>query len=212
LTAHVHYERWACVKAFGKNVVKRLVGGNAVVVVKLTPSAGADGISMASEVQKIDADGSLGEVLQSGSFWAPAVKEKIAGSIESSIRKGLDLKSTLPPAAASAATLRSAQFVSGAEGPVVVSRWMERCTSPPPNFKERIGVRRGQSAGGEEPRHLLLRRQANQYRIQARELHRGARNADEQRQERMRVLRQRQPVRQRDIVPVLPSPEGGWRP
>jgi hypothetical protein len=69
---------------------------------------------MASEVQKIDADGSLGEVLQSGSF-GTAVKEKIASGIESSIRKGLDLKSTLPPAVAAAATLRGAQFVSGPE-------------------------------------------------------------------------------------------------
>jgi hypothetical protein len=70
---------------------------------------------MASEVQKIDADGSLGEVLQSGSL-GPAVKEKIASSIESSVRKGLDLKSTLPPAVAAAATLRNAQFTTGAEG------------------------------------------------------------------------------------------------
>ena len=115
LTAQVHYERWACIKALGKNVPKRLVGGNAVVTVKLTPSAGADGIAMASEVQKIDADGSLGEVLRSGSL-GTAVKEKIAGGIESSLRKGLDLKSTLPPAAAAAATLRSAQFLSSAEG------------------------------------------------------------------------------------------------
>jgi hypothetical protein len=100
-------------------MVKRLVGGNAVVVVKLTPSAGApsgtDAISLASEVQKIDADGSLGEVLQSGSL-GTSLKEKIASGIESSIRKGLDLKSTLPSSVAAAATLRSAQFVSGAEG------------------------------------------------------------------------------------------------
>lgn len=115
LTARVHYERWGCIKALGKNVVKRLVGGNAAVVVKLTPSAGADGISMASDVQKIDADGSLGEVLQSGSL-GPAMKDKIGSSIESSIRKALDLKSTLPPAVASAAALRSAQFANGAEG------------------------------------------------------------------------------------------------
>jgi hypothetical protein len=118
LTAHLHYERWGCIKALGKQVVKRLVGGNAVVVVKMTPSVaagGADAISMASEVLKIDADGSLGEVLQSGSL-GTAVKEKIASSIESSIRKGLDLKSTLPPPVAAATTLRSVQFVSGAEG------------------------------------------------------------------------------------------------
>jgi hypothetical protein len=49
------------------------------------------------------------------------VKEKIASSIESSIRKGLDLKSTLPPAVAAAATLRAAQFVSGAEGKLWIS-------------------------------------------------------------------------------------------
>jgi hypothetical protein len=119
LTAQVHYERWACVKALGKNIVKRLVGGNAVVTVKLTPSAGAaagaNGIAMASEVQKIDADGSLGEVLRSGSLGA-SVKEKIASGIESSIRKGLDLQSALPPAAASAATLTSARFTSSPEG------------------------------------------------------------------------------------------------
>jgi hypothetical protein len=115
LTAQVHYERWACIKALGKNAAKRLVGGNATAVLKLTPSAGPDGISLASEVQKLDADGSLGEVLQSGSL-GTAVKEKIAASVESSVRKGLDLKSTLPPAAAAAVTLRGAQFASGPEG------------------------------------------------------------------------------------------------
>jgi hypothetical protein len=115
LTTQVHYERWGCVKAFGREVVKRLMGGNAVITVRLTPSAGKDGISMASEVQKIDADGSLGEVLRSGSLGA-TLKEKIASSIESSVRKGLDLKSTLPPEVAAAVTLQNAQFASGAEG------------------------------------------------------------------------------------------------
>ena len=115
LTAQVYYERWACVKALGKNMAKRLVGGNATVVVKLSPSAGADGIAMASEVQKVDADGSLGEVLRSGSL-GTTVKEKIASSIESSIRKGLDLKSALPPEVAAAVVLRGAQFAGSAEG------------------------------------------------------------------------------------------------
>ena len=40
LTAYVHYERFACVKVFGKEIVKRLVGGNGVVEVNLTPSVG----------------------------------------------------------------------------------------------------------------------------------------------------------------------------
>jgi hypothetical protein len=35
----VHYERYACVKALGKEIVKRLVGGNGVVELNLTPSS-----------------------------------------------------------------------------------------------------------------------------------------------------------------------------
>lgn len=120
LTAHVHVERFACVKAFGREMVKRLVGGNAVITAKLNPSAGPDGVVVAAEVLKIDADGSLGEMLQSGSLGA-AIRDKIAASIESSVRKGLDLKSTLPAAVAAALTLRGAQFTSGAEGQLWLS-------------------------------------------------------------------------------------------
>src|SRR5580658_11390569 len=38
LTANVHFERYGCAKAFGKEIVKRLVGGDAIVEVKLTPT------------------------------------------------------------------------------------------------------------------------------------------------------------------------------
>jgi hypothetical protein len=115
LTAHVYYERWACAKVLGREMVKRLVGGNAAFTVILTASAGAEGIRMASEVKKIEADGSLGEVLKSDSL-GKTVKDKIASGIESSIRKGLDLKSVLPQAAAAAVTMQSAQFLSSAAG------------------------------------------------------------------------------------------------
>jgi hypothetical protein len=120
LTVNLRYERWGCAKVFGKDAVKRLVGGNAVVVVKLTPSAGPEGIGMASEVQKIDADGSLGEVLSSGSMGA-SVKEKIANSIQSAIRKSLDLKAALPPRIGAAAAFESARFSSGPEGQLWIS-------------------------------------------------------------------------------------------
>jgi hypothetical protein len=120
LTANVHYEHWACAKVFGKEVVKRVVGGNGVITVKLTPSVAADGIGMASEVQKIDADGSLGELLRSGSL-GNTVKEKIANSVQSAIRKGLDLKSTLPAGMQGAATFQSAQFSSSADGRLLIS-------------------------------------------------------------------------------------------
>lgn len=115
LKAYVHYERWGCVKAFGKEIVKRLAGGNGVVEVNLTPSVVANNVSLNAEVQKMDADGSLGEMLRSGSL-GDSLREKIAAHIQSAIQKSADLKSTLPPEIESAATLQSVVFADGGAG------------------------------------------------------------------------------------------------
>lgn len=115
LTANVHFERFACAKALGKEISKRLVGGNAVVEVNLTPLVVENHIAMGAEVRKIDADGSLGEALRSGSF-GDSMRQKIAASIESSIRKSADLKSVLPAGMDSIATLRTVQFADGGSG------------------------------------------------------------------------------------------------
>jgi len=42
LTTRLHYERWACVKALGKQITSRLAGGDALVKVKITPKVEAD--------------------------------------------------------------------------------------------------------------------------------------------------------------------------
>jgi len=112
LTANVHYERFGCAKALGKEISKRLVGGNAVVEVNLTPSVVENHIALSAEVRKIDADGSLGEALRSGSF-GDSIRQKIAASIESSIQKSADLKSTLPAGMDSVVRLRTVQFADG---------------------------------------------------------------------------------------------------
>jgi len=115
LTANVHYERFGCAKALGKEISKRLVGGNAVVEVILTPSVVENHIALAAEVRKIDADGSLGEALRAGSF-GESIRQKIAASIESSIQKSADLKAALPAGMDSVATLRTVQFADGGAG------------------------------------------------------------------------------------------------
>jgi hypothetical protein len=115
LTANVHYEHFGCAKAFGKEITKRLVGGEAVVEVSLTPSVAENHIAMGAEVRKIDADGSLGEALHSGSF-GDSIRQKIATNIESSIRKSADLKSALPAGVDSLLTLRSVRFADGGSG------------------------------------------------------------------------------------------------
>jgi hypothetical protein len=115
LTATVHFERFGCAKAMGKEIVKRLVGGNANVEVNLTPTVTANHIAIAAEVRKIDADGSLGEMLKSGSF-GDSIKQKIATSIESSIQKSSNLKSTLPAGMDEIATLQAIRFADSGGG------------------------------------------------------------------------------------------------
>jgi hypothetical protein len=120
LTANLHYERWACAKVLGKQVVKRLVGGNGLVEVRLTPSAGPQGVSLASEVQKIDADGSLGELLRTGSL-GDSVREKIAASIQKALQKATDFPSMVPSAAGHTVVIRAMQFADGGTGKLWIS-------------------------------------------------------------------------------------------
>ena len=115
LIANVHYEHFGCAKAFGKEITKRLVGGDAVVEVNLTPKLADNRIGMDAEVRKIDADGSLGEALHSGSF-GDSIRQKIAANIETSVRKSADLKSALPGGVENVLTLRTVRFVDGGSG------------------------------------------------------------------------------------------------
>jgi hypothetical protein len=115
LTANVHYERFACAKAFGKDISKRVAGGDAMVEVKLTPAVAENRIAMGAEVKKIDADGSLGEALHSGSF-GDSIRKKIVDSIESSVRKSADLKSALPAGMEEIVALKSVHFADGGSG------------------------------------------------------------------------------------------------
>jgi len=110
-TVQLHYERYACVKAFGKQQAKRIVAGNAVVPICLTPAVEQDNtqLRLNPEVGAIQADGSLGELLRSGSL-GEMIREKIRDSILNAMQKGANLSATLPPAAQPYATIESAQF------------------------------------------------------------------------------------------------------
>ncbi len=110
-TVQLHYERFACVKAFGKQQAKRLVAGNAVVPIRLTPAVEQDNtqLRLHPEVGDIQADGSLGELLHNGSL-GEMIREKIRDSILNAMQKGANLSATLPPAAQPYATISYAQF------------------------------------------------------------------------------------------------------
>jgi hypothetical protein len=110
-TVQLHYERFACVKAFGKQQAKRLVAGNAVVPIRMTPAVEQDDtqLRLNPEVGEIQADGSLGELLHNGSL-GEMIRTKIRDSILNAMQKGANLSATLPPAAQPYATIASAQF------------------------------------------------------------------------------------------------------
>jgi hypothetical protein len=113
LTAHVHFERWVCVKLLGKETANRLVGGNGIVPVKLTPSVGeGNQVTLVPEVGQIEADGSLGEVLQSPSI-RDKLRDKIGNSLLSAMQKAANLSAALPAGMEKVASVQNVQFVDG---------------------------------------------------------------------------------------------------
>lgn len=110
LAVRVHFEKWACLKAFGKENAKRLVGGEGTVHMILTPAVEPGGaVRLDAEVARIDADGSLGELLRSGSVGAE-LREKIRDSILKAVQRSTDLGNVLPAQAQPFVTIRSVAF------------------------------------------------------------------------------------------------------
>jgi hypothetical protein len=115
LTANVDFERYGCVKALGKQIVKRLLGGHGVIEVTLLPSIEDNKVMLAARVRNIDADGPLGDVLRSSSF-SDSIREQVEDSIEAAIQKSANLKLTLPGAIGDAANIQAVQFANGGAG------------------------------------------------------------------------------------------------
>jgi hypothetical protein len=117
----LHYERWGCAKIFGKQQAKRLVAGNAVIQLKLTPAIEEDNtqLKLVPEVGPIQADGSLGELLRSGTL-GEMLRDKIRNAILSAMQKGTDLSATLPPAVQGYAKITDARFKDGGAGRLLV--------------------------------------------------------------------------------------------
>jgi hypothetical protein len=116
----LHYERYACVKALGKQMARKLVGGNGTIQMKLTPTVEeGKSLQLVPEVESIQADGSLGELLRSGSI-GNMLREKITKALLSAMQKGTDRSLTLPPAAQDIAVMDKAQFRDAGSGRLAV--------------------------------------------------------------------------------------------
>ena len=99
-TVNLHYERWVCARIFGKQQVKRLVGGNATLPMTLTPTVDPTGtqFQLVPELGPIQADGSLGDVLRAGGV-AEKVRDKLQEALQNAMQKAANLTATLPPVA-----------------------------------------------------------------------------------------------------------------
>jgi hypothetical protein len=116
LTVRLHYERWACAKALGKQITTKLAAGTGVVPVKLTPAVeGGRTVRLDPEVGTIEADGALGELLRSGSL-GEMLREKIRNGLVSAIQENANLDATLPPALQGIATIQSVRFTNAGSG------------------------------------------------------------------------------------------------
>ncbi len=117
VVAQFHFERWAC---FGRDAMNEMVEGNGTIEVKLTPAVAEDGaLRLVPEIERIDAQGLIGEMLRSGTL-GEALRDKIAESLLLALRGGTDFKTTLPPAAQSYAILRRAEFQGTGSGKLLV--------------------------------------------------------------------------------------------
>jgi hypothetical protein len=116
LRANVHFEKWACAKAFGKGMVKKLIGGNGAIVVRLTPTLeSGSALHIHADVTSIAADGQLGDLLRSGSF-GEALQEKIRKTVSDDIEKSSQFEEALPKAVRDIVVLKEVQFGDRGEG------------------------------------------------------------------------------------------------
>lgn len=117
----LRYERWACVKIFHKEESKRVLDGNAVIQMKLTPAIEENNteLRLVPEVESIEADHSLGELLRSGEV-GEMIRDKIRKAILNAMQKGTSLAATLPPAAQGYAAIQKAEFKTTPSGGLMV--------------------------------------------------------------------------------------------
>ena len=85
----LHYERWHC---FSRGSANEMVGGNGMIEVKLTPAIAEDGtLRLVPAITRVEAEGLLGELLQSGSL-GETVRDKVAESVLSTVQQRYGLQ------------------------------------------------------------------------------------------------------------------------
>ncbi len=147
LHTSLHYEKWACIKAFHKDVAKRLTGGEAVAEMRLTPEVrDGNAVRMTAQVSSIQADGTVGELLRTPAF-SDALHEKITRALDK-----VKLETAIPTALRSAARIDAVSFADAGGGRLTL-RIRATVTIPERDahlLLERLAAR-AQASPGQQP-------------------------------------------------------------
>jgi hypothetical protein len=116
VVVHLHFERWFCQPGQAWIIPTELTEGEGSIEIKFIPSVEKDvGLRLVSETGRVEADGFLRDLLQSGDL-GNTLREQIAASLLSAMQTGTDLKLMLPPVAQGSATIQKAQFQDDSAG------------------------------------------------------------------------------------------------
>jgi hypothetical protein len=120
LAVQLHFEKWACLKAFGKENAKRLLSGDGTVNVLLTPQVAEDGntVRLDAQIGNIEADGSVGDLLHSefGAALMPQLRDKIREALLKAIQKAAMLDAVVPERARPFVKIQSVAFAERGTG------------------------------------------------------------------------------------------------
>jgi hypothetical protein len=113
---HLHHERWICPSGAGGGGELLVAAGNAIVEIKLVPSADPTGkLHLAAEVGRVDSDEVFRDWLVTGTVGSK-LAEEVSNVVLSALKRATDLGTILPPAAQQAVTIQKAQFQAGGAG------------------------------------------------------------------------------------------------
>ena len=121
VATQLHLARWTCFGSLGQASPNELAEGNGTLELKFTPLVEQNRtLQLVSEVNRVNADGFVGEQLRSGSL-GTALREEITRLLLSAMQTGDYFKAILPAVAQENAVIEKAEFREAGGVRVVLS-------------------------------------------------------------------------------------------
>jgi len=116
VVTRLHYERWICPGFQGPGSPTELAEAEGALEVRLTPSLDAKGgLQLASEISKVEAEGTLHDSLLSGDLGV-TLREQITAFVLSLLERSANLRAAIPSASEELATLHKSSFQDAGAG------------------------------------------------------------------------------------------------